>query len=282
MGQPVRCSHQRRTVTDLGPGETNAVRRPAVVDLLSQLSRVERRRHVQPYPIDPHRPGDILELLFARILERDVELAFRVFVDSVGDANPAGFRQRLQACCHVHAVAPHVSTVGNDLADVDTHAKRDLLLRRSRGIALADRTLDLNGTAQRRYCADELHQQTLAGDPDDPATVLRYFRPDEFAPVCFPPERRAFLARTDEPAVASYIGCEDGHEPSLHSLANQRPLHAPRVAAKGVYTSEIEVAKDRWSHILGELCRHPDRFLDVTAERARSWLLLSRQRSSHP
>jgi ABC transporter substrate binding protein len=29
------------------------------------------------------------------------------------------------------------------------------------------------------------------------------------------------IVRADEPAVASYIGCENGHEPSLHSLAGQ-------------------------------------------------------------
>ena len=86
-------------------------------------------------------------------------------------------------------------------------------------VALAHAALNLDGTAHRRYHARELHQQSVASDPNNTAAVFRYFGLDKFAPVCLPLGERAFLVRTDQPAVASHIGRENGHEPSLHSLS---------------------------------------------------------------
>jgi hypothetical protein len=54
--------------------------------------------------------------------------------------------------------------------------------------------------------------------------VFLYLGVNEFAPVRLPLGERAFLVRTDKPAVASYIGRENGHEPALHSRADQRQL----------------------------------------------------------
>jgi hypothetical protein len=42
---------------------------------------------------------------------------------------------------------------------------------------------------------------------------------DEGAPMLLPLSERAFLIRSHEPAVASYIGRENGCEPSLHVFA---------------------------------------------------------------
>src|SRR6185436_2684 len=57
------------------------------------------------------------------------------------------------------------------------------------------------------------------------AAVLRYFRFDKFAKVCLPLGERAFIVRTDQPAVTSHIGRENGHEPSVNSLAGH--INAP-------------------------------------------------------
>ena len=57
--------------------------------------------------------------------------------------------------------------------------------------------------------------------------------------MCLPLDERAFLVRADEPAVAGYIGCDNGHEPSLHSIPGQiGPLSVPKIR---FYSNDDEV-----------------------------------------
>jgi hypothetical protein len=51
--------------------------------------------------------------------------------------------------------------------------------------------------------------------------------------MCLPLGQCAFLVSTDKPAVASYIGHENGHQPSLHSLTDQRSLPRASVPLAG-------------------------------------------------
>jgi hypothetical protein len=41
-------------------------------------------------PVDPHRPGDVLDLLLAEILEEEGQPVAHVVMDRVGDKHPAG------------------------------------------------------------------------------------------------------------------------------------------------------------------------------------------------
>src|SRR5437660_1647242 len=77
---------------------------------------------------DPHWPCDVLELPFAFILEGDIELAPNLPVRVIGDANATGLRQSLQTRCHIHAIAENVTSIDDDVADIDAYAELDALL----------------------------------------------------------------------------------------------------------------------------------------------------------
>src|SRR5262245_16565252 len=163
-----------------------------------------------PYAIDPHRPRNVLELLLANILEDDFNTPVHILLPPARNANPARFGQSFQSRRYVHAVAPNVSAVDNDVTGVDAHTELDPLLLRQAGVTLAHRTLDVDGPAHRGYHAGKFHQQTVADDPHDTAAVFCYFGIDNFASINF--ERRVGTLLTDahQPAVAGNIGREDG------------------------------------------------------------------------
>src|SRR6185369_5546508 len=98
----------------------------------------------EPHPVDPHRPGDVLELLFAGILEGDIELASRIFLHAARNADPTRFREALQTGRHIHAVAVDVAAVDDDIADIDANTELDPPLLRDVGIALKHAALDLD------------------------------------------------------------------------------------------------------------------------------------------
>ena len=56
-------------------------------------------------PIDPHRPGDVLDLLLAEILEEKGQPVAHLVVNRIGDEDAAGIGERLDACGDVDAVA---------------------------------------------------------------------------------------------------------------------------------------------------------------------------------
>ena len=97
--------------------------------------------------IDPHRPRDVLELALAGILKATSSLPCTSSCTRPDTQMPPGSRQRLQSRRHVHAVAPHVVAIDDDVAEVDADAELDPLLRRNVGIALGHAALDLDRAA---------------------------------------------------------------------------------------------------------------------------------------
>ena len=130
---------------------------------------------------DLHWPCDVLELLFACILEGDIELAPNLPVRVIGDANATGLRQSLQTRCHIHAVAENVTSIDDDVADIDAHAELDALLIWHLGIALGHPALDIKSAAHCLHYAAKLSQQPIAGVLDNTAAVFRNLRIDEGA-----------------------------------------------------------------------------------------------------
>src|SRR5262245_14223120 len=173
---------------------------------------------------------DVLEPALPHVLNGNIDPATHVFLHPSRNANPPRLRQCLEPSRHVYAIAPHIAAVDDDVADIDADSELDPPLLRHVGVAFHHGALNLDGTAYRRYCARELQQQPVTGDPDNSTSVLRYLGRDKFAPMSLPLGERAFLVSTDKPTVASYIGRENGHEPALHSRADQRQLsHASMI-----------------------------------------------------
>ena len=126
------------------------------------------------------------------------------------NADPTRFGQSFQSCRHVHAVAPYVSAVDDDVTGVDAHTELDPLLLGKAGVTLAHRALDLGSPAHRRYHAGKFYQQPIADDPHDPAAVFRYFGIDDFVLIHFERRVSTLLISAHQPAVAGNIGREDG------------------------------------------------------------------------
>src|SRR5262245_24975076 len=108
--------------------------------------------------IDPHRPRNVLELLLANILEGDFETSMDILLHAARNANPARFGQSLKPCRDVHAVAPYVGAVNDDVARVDAHAELDPLLLGQIDVTLIHRALDFDGPAHRRNHAGKFYQ----------------------------------------------------------------------------------------------------------------------------
>src|SRR5262249_49382822 len=137
---------------------------------------------IGPEAPDMHRPGDVLDLLLAQILKREVELVTHLIVHHPADANPARLGESFEARSDVDPVAVDVPLFDDDIAQIDADAKLDALICRDFVIALARGALDRHRTSHRFDDAGKFHQQSVAGGLDDAAFVLGYFRVDQLAP----------------------------------------------------------------------------------------------------
>jgi hypothetical protein len=187
-----------------------------------------------PHLVDPHWPGDVLELLFAGILEGDIELASRIFLHPARNADPTRFREALQTRRHIHAVAVDVAAVDDDIADIDPNTELDPLVLRRVGIAPKHAALYLDGTAQRIDHARELSQHAVAGSLDDPSLVFLDLGIEQRMAVSLQLGKRALFVGARQPAIASNVGRQNCRKPTLHALAShgtplssvRRTLHA--------------------------------------------------------
>ena len=97
--------------------------------------------------IDPHRPGDVLDLLLAQILEGQIEPAAHVFLHRAGDEDPARLGQCLEPRGDVDAVAEDVVALDDDVAEIDADAKFDAPVRGEPAVPLGHRLLHRDGAA---------------------------------------------------------------------------------------------------------------------------------------
>jgi hypothetical protein len=123
-----------------------------------------------------------------------------------------------------------MSTISDDVADVDANAEFDPLLLRQAGVAFGHPSLDIDGTADRVDNAWEVSEHPIAGALNDPPPVLVDLGAHEDMQMLLQLEVGPFLVQAGQPAVASDIGCENGREPTLHALAGQGT--APRVGLR--------------------------------------------------
>ena len=108
---------------------------------------------------DPHRPGDVLELLLAHVLEGEVELAAASSCTRAETQMPPGSASAFEPRRDVDAVAEDVVVLDDDVAQVDADAELDALVGRDAGVALGHLALHLDGAAHRVDDAGELDQQ---------------------------------------------------------------------------------------------------------------------------
>ena len=112
-------------------------------------SPAAHRTAVQPHPVGPHRPGDVLDLLLAGELQRQPEPALEVVVGGAGDQHAAGLAQLLQAGGDVDPVAEQVVALDHHVAEVDADAEHDAPVGRRLGLAVGHRLLDRDRAGDR-------------------------------------------------------------------------------------------------------------------------------------
>jgi hypothetical protein len=167
---------------------------------------------------DPHRPCDVLELLFACVLEGDIELAPNLPVRIFGDTNATGLRQSLQTRCHIHAIAENVISIDDDIADIYAYPELDAPLIWHLGIALGHPALDIKSAAQCVHYAAKLSQHPVPGVLDDPATVFSDLGIDKRAQMVLKLDVRALFVRTCQAAVAGHIGSQYGSKSAFDAV----------------------------------------------------------------
>ena len=129
-----------------------------------------------------------------------------VLVHRRGDADAAGFRQRLETACYVDAVSMDIIAAGDDIAEIDANAQFDALRVSENCIPLGHRLLQCDGASHRLDSARELHQNAVAFDPDDPARMRFDIGSDDVPQHILQTQPSADFVPTGEAAIADHIG----------------------------------------------------------------------------
>src|SRR5215469_2065156 len=104
-------------------------------------------RRIEPDAMDRYRPGDVLDLVFAHVLERKMELVAYLIAHDTADADAPRLRQGFETRRDVDAVAIDVFVINDDIANVQANPKLNTPLWRNLHIALGHLPLDIDSTA---------------------------------------------------------------------------------------------------------------------------------------
>ena len=173
------------------------------------------RRVPQVHPVRLDRPGDVLDLLRPKVIEREAQLIEHLIADDPADADSPRLGQRLQSCGDVDTVAKNVVVIDDDVTDVDADTKLDPLIGRQTGIALGHATLHVDRAAHRIDYTGEFQQQAIAGSLDDPAAVFGDLRVNKLPPVGLQTRQRGAVVAAHEKGIAHHIGRYDRRQSSV-------------------------------------------------------------------
>ena len=65
--------------------------------------------------VGAHRPCDVLDLLLAHIVERDIELSLDIAADPTGHSDGAWFGERFEPGGNIHPVAKYVAVLDENV-----------------------------------------------------------------------------------------------------------------------------------------------------------------------
>ena len=168
-------------------------------------------------PIDPHRPRDILEFLFAEIDKRLLHPVTNLTEGIVRETNSARLRDALDPRGYVDAVAHQVAVALLDyVAEMDANTKFDALVGCDLSVALDHRPLDFNGAV---HCVDDtpkLDNCAVARALDDSTVVHGDGWIDQVASERPQPRQNPVLVGSSKSCIADDIGHQDrGQFPGL-------------------------------------------------------------------
>jgi hypothetical protein len=112
------------------------------------------------------------------------------------------------------AVPVDIVAINDDIPDINSNSKLNPLLLLLRAIPLCHVLLYRHRAANRVYHAGEFDEDAVPCGLDDPTSMFRDLRVDNFEP-----RERAFLIRAHKPAVASDIGGQNGCKLAFDALS---------------------------------------------------------------
>jgi hypothetical protein len=121
------------------------------------------------------RTRNVLDDLFAHVLETEAELVAHLVVNNARNHDPARISESLEPCRDVDAVTKNITAIDYNVANIDADSKLNTLVDRHLGIAIGHTALNINGAAHSVDHADELHQDPIARCLDDAAAMLVIF-----------------------------------------------------------------------------------------------------------
>src|SRR5690349_12084026 len=132
-----------------------------------------------------HGPSDVLDLLFACILEIKIKLIAHLISHGAADADPPGLRQSFETRRDIDAVAKNVLVINDDVADVQTDTELNTPFWRYLGIALSHLPLDVDSTTHGIDDTGKLDKDAVPRRLNDAPAVFRDLRIDDGASVAF-------------------------------------------------------------------------------------------------
>ena len=130
------------------------------------------RRRAGPNHVDPHRPRDVLQRLFAQIDEGIAQPVANLLIGRGREAHGAGLANTLQSRRDVDAVAHQIAVALFDhVADMNADAEDNAPVLRHAGVALDHGGLDFDRAADGVDRAAELDEASVAHALDDPTVV---------------------------------------------------------------------------------------------------------------
>ncbi len=168
----------------------------------------------RPAP-NPDRTGDVLHLMVAGVLKRDLDLSPDLLVDRLGNTESTLAGQTLQAGRHIDSVTKEVVVIDDDVAQVDADPKAHLSISRNLGVVTLDLMLDVDRASNRFDRARELGHDAVAGPAKDPPVVIAHEFLDD-GPIRAEPPDRVLLVDLHQPAVTDHIGRQNRGELALN------------------------------------------------------------------
>ena len=190
------------------------------------LGRLRLRRLADFERIDPDRLGDVLELGWAEIGDREIEPSAHLAIGVLGKTDRAGLGDAFQSRGDIDAVAHQIAVALLDhIAEMDADAELDTPLGRQPGVALDHAVLHLDGAAHGVDHAAKLDERAVAGALDDAAVMRGDGGIDQIAraapaaaPACDPrPRRQAGCIRRRPPPVSPRVSGSRPWRASRHN-----------------------------------------------------------------
>ncbi len=127
--------------------------------------------------------GNVLQRLFAGVIERGVEPILHILMNAPRNGDPTGLRDFLKARSDIHPIAVDILAFNDDVSQIDADAERDALVFIDPVIAFSHTLLNFNYALCGIYHGRKFQQQAIAHGLDDAPAMFRNPGIDQFRPM---------------------------------------------------------------------------------------------------